>query len=243
MPFDRKIPTTTSDAVPLQFQPGVQVETTRSGRLKLQAANSESRSASRNHPTLKENVSVDVSGLSSKIPLHSLEFYLRHSLYTSEDDRDAKNVAKRLHFGNRITLKASCINCISRSCKDEPVRDLAKGIREMASASPTVYVQLDCIVYGLTYCSFGEFSWSDLDDALVKFTAGHVQVNVLVRFPRENFTSSQGGKRQTIAFTPPGFLDELMPRSMSHPNISIITEPPTIVVDPDMMYYNSDLSS
>jgi hypothetical protein len=155
---------------------------------------------------------------------------------------DNKDILERLRlFGDLqpecITLKASCFNCISTSCKDEPVRDLANGIRRMVRASgASVHVQLDCIVYGLTYCSFGEFSWAYLDDALVEFSTGRVQVSVLVRFLRGYEETASGSAY--IAYTPPGFLNQRLPLSMTRPNINITTEPPTIVVDPDMMYYN-----
>ncbi|KAH6911224.1 hypothetical protein BKA70DRAFT_1220257 [Coprinopsis sp. MPI-PUGE-AT-0042] len=159
----------------------------------------------------------------------------------SKDAENHDNNNRSLRFENLqyISFEASCPNWIFKSCKDDPVRDLAKGIRGVVTASPTVYIQLDCVVHGLTYCSFAEFNWETLDDALFAFSEGHARVDVLVRFPRRISTEEEF---QVIAYTPPGFLNQLLPMSTRHPNIQVINEPPTVIVDPDMMYYVCDLN-
>jgi hypothetical protein len=166
---------------------------------------------------------------------------LNHSLCTTGDIKNLDTRVRCLQFESlqHITLEASCPNWIFLSCKDDPVRDLARGIRAIVTTSPTVHLQLDCIVHGLTYCSFAKFSWAPLDDALLAFSEGRARVNVLVRFPRSRSAADEGD--HIIAYTPPGFLDDLLPMSTRFPTIQVKNEPPTIVVDPDMMYYVCDL--
>ncbi|KAH6910794.1 hypothetical protein BKA70DRAFT_1424451 [Coprinopsis sp. MPI-PUGE-AT-0042] len=77
------------------------------------------------HAAQETKVTIDVSGISKVIPGNQY-------------------ILERLtQFGDlqSITLKASCFNCISISCKDEPVCDLANGIRGMMTASLLVHVQ------------------------------------------------------------------------------------------------------
>ncbi|KAH6879940.1 hypothetical protein BKA70DRAFT_1447641 [Coprinopsis sp. MPI-PUGE-AT-0042] len=128
-----------------------------------------------------------------------------------------------------IILEAAASDWVFTSGKDDPIRHLAKGLRAL-SASPVVHVQLDCVVYGLTYCSFTDFSWSNLDNALVRFSERHHHVTVLIRFVREFAT----GERP-VAYTPPGYLAKLLPLSTTRPNL-VVNTAPSSVVDPQLMY-------
>ncbi|KAH6874139.1 hypothetical protein BKA70DRAFT_1449660 [Coprinopsis sp. MPI-PUGE-AT-0042] len=167
------------------------------------------------------------------VRLASVEHIAVNVTGLSEHSNDLSNDLLYIRLPNvsNILLEASCDDWVFVGCKDDPIRDLAKAIRAMTVAS-TVHIQLDCIIHGLSYCSFANFAWRNLDNALSRFSERHSEVFVNIRFIRQKAT---GNSPDTIAFAPAQFLCQLLPVSYSIETAHIISSPPTVI--PEFILY------